>query len=115
MYADSCVAAVAASRAFLRVAGDSGDVVLCMTFSVGTSEEPLPIQGGAEAVNKGLDPARLPPGQYLTEKWPVLHAGTVRRRISRRGLKVFGEVESRYAELRRVAGAAQTEIRSGCA
>ena len=27
--------------------------------------------------DKGLDPARLPPGQYLTEKWPVLHAGTV--------------------------------------
>jgi hypothetical protein len=28
-------------------------------------------------VEKGLDPARLPPGQYLTEKWPVLHSGTV--------------------------------------
>ena len=25
----------------------------------------------------GFDPARLPPGQYLTEKWPVLHAGSV--------------------------------------
>jgi len=25
----------------------------------------------------GYDPARLPPGQYLTEKWPVLHAGEV--------------------------------------
>ena len=25
----------------------------------------------------GYDPARLPPGQYLTEKWPVLHAGGV--------------------------------------
>jgi DMSO/TMAO reductase YedYZ molybdopterin-dependent catalytic subunit len=25
----------------------------------------------------GYDPARLPPGQYLTEKWPVLHAGDV--------------------------------------
>src|SRR5215831_19346995 len=25
----------------------------------------------------GYDPARLPPGQYLTEKWPVLHAGSV--------------------------------------
>jgi hypothetical protein len=28
-------------------------------------------------VESGLDPARLPPGQYLTEKWPVLHAGSV--------------------------------------
>ena len=25
----------------------------------------------------GYDPARLPPGQYLTDKWPVLHAGDV--------------------------------------
>ena len=28
-------------------------------------------------VEAGYDPARLPPGQYLTEKWPILHAGTV--------------------------------------
>jgi DMSO/TMAO reductase YedYZ molybdopterin-dependent catalytic subunit len=28
-------------------------------------------------VERGLDPERLPPGQYLTEKWPVLHAGSV--------------------------------------
>ena len=25
----------------------------------------------------GYDPARLPPGQYLTQKWPVLHTGSV--------------------------------------
>jgi DMSO/TMAO reductase YedYZ molybdopterin-dependent catalytic subunit len=25
----------------------------------------------------GYDPERLPPGQYLTQKWPVLHAGSV--------------------------------------
>lgn len=25
----------------------------------------------------GYDPSRLPPGQYLTDKWPVLHAGGV--------------------------------------
>jgi DMSO/TMAO reductase YedYZ molybdopterin-dependent catalytic subunit len=25
----------------------------------------------------GFDPKRLPPGQYLTDKWPVLHAGSV--------------------------------------
>ncbi|MFQ5968080.1 MAG: sulfite oxidase-like oxidoreductase [Acidimicrobiia bacterium] len=25
----------------------------------------------------GIDPARLPPGQYHTERWPVLHAGVV--------------------------------------
>jgi hypothetical protein len=30
----------------------------------------------------GYDPARLPPGQYLTDKWPVLHAGTVPQELS---------------------------------
>jgi DMSO/TMAO reductase YedYZ molybdopterin-dependent catalytic subunit len=43
----------------------------------------------------GYDPARLPPGQYLTEKWPVLHAGSVPRydELSSWTLRVFGEVE----------------------
>jgi DMSO/TMAO reductase YedYZ molybdopterin-dependent catalytic subunit len=45
-------------------------------------------------VEKGLDPARLPPGQYLTEKWPVLHAGTVPQAdLTTWDFKVFGEVE----------------------
>ena len=36
----------------------------------------------------GYDPARLPPGQYLTEKWPVLHAGDVAELPARpRGLE----------------------------
>ena len=43
----------------------------------------------------GYDPARLPPGQYLTEKWPVLHAGTVPETdLAGWDFKVFGEVES---------------------
>ncbi|MEZ5259481.1 MAG: sulfite oxidase-like oxidoreductase [Ilumatobacteraceae bacterium] len=28
-------------------------------------------------MEQGLDPARLPPGQYLTERFPVLHVGDV--------------------------------------
>jgi DMSO/TMAO reductase YedYZ molybdopterin-dependent catalytic subunit len=42
----------------------------------------------------GYDPARLPPGQYLTEKWPVLHAGSVPRYddLSDWSLRVFGDV-----------------------
>jgi DMSO/TMAO reductase YedYZ molybdopterin-dependent catalytic subunit len=28
-------------------------------------------------VEKGYDPARLPPGQYLTDRFPVLHVGDV--------------------------------------
>jgi DMSO/TMAO reductase YedYZ molybdopterin-dependent catalytic subunit len=42
----------------------------------------------------GYDPARLPPGQYLTEKWPVLHAGDVPRTdLAAWDLRVWGEVE----------------------
>ena len=42
----------------------------------------------------GYDPARLPPGQYLTEKWPVLHAGNVPKTdLASWDFKVFGEVE----------------------
>jgi DMSO/TMAO reductase YedYZ molybdopterin-dependent catalytic subunit len=43
----------------------------------------------------GYDPARLPPGQYLTEKWPVLHAGEVPDYddLSTWTFRVWGEVE----------------------
>ena len=36
-------------------------------------------RGRAErkVIDAGYDPACLPPGQYLTEKWPVLHAGLI--------------------------------------
>jgi DMSO/TMAO reductase YedYZ molybdopterin-dependent catalytic subunit len=45
-------------------------------------------------VERGLDPARLPPGQYLTEKWPVLHAGSVPDTdLATWDFRVFGEVE----------------------
>jgi DMSO/TMAO reductase YedYZ molybdopterin-dependent catalytic subunit len=42
----------------------------------------------------GFDPARLPPGQYFTEKWPVLHAGEVPDvDIATWTLEITGEVE----------------------
>ena len=42
----------------------------------------------------GYDPARLPPGQYLTEKWPVLHAGEVPQvDLATWDFRVWGEVE----------------------
>jgi DMSO/TMAO reductase YedYZ molybdopterin-dependent catalytic subunit len=53
-------------------------------------------RGRAErkVIEAGYDPARLPPGQYLTEKWPVLHAGSVPHvDLATWDLKVFGEVE----------------------
>ena len=53
----------------------------------------------------GFDPARLPPGQYLTEKWPVLHAGDVAHvDLATWQLRLFGEVEEEvtldYEQLR---------------
>jgi DMSO/TMAO reductase YedYZ molybdopterin-dependent catalytic subunit len=53
----------------------------------------------------GYDPARLPPGQYLTAKWPVLHAGEVPDvDIATWTLSITGEVEEplslTYDELR---------------
>ena len=43
----------------------------------------------------GYDPARLPPGQYFTEKWPVLHAGSVPTTdLATWTFRVWGEVEN---------------------
>ena len=43
----------------------------------------------------GYDPNRLPPGQYLTEKWPVLHAGTVPHTdLATWDFRVSGQVEN---------------------
>jgi DMSO/TMAO reductase YedYZ molybdopterin-dependent catalytic subunit len=42
----------------------------------------------------GYDPARLPPGQHLTEKWPVLHAGEVPHvDLATWTFRLFGDVE----------------------
>jgi len=47
-----------------------------------------------KVVELGYDPARLPPGQYLTEKWPVLHAGDIPHvDLATWDFKVWGEVE----------------------
>src|SRR5438445_13245148 len=41
--------------------------------------------------------ARVPPGQYLTEKWPVLHYGSVPRFDPQRWyFRVFGKVENEF-------------------
>jgi DMSO/TMAO reductase YedYZ molybdopterin-dependent catalytic subunit len=48
-----------------------------------------------KVADAGYDPARLPPGQYLTEKWPVLHAGTVPKTdLATWDFRVWGEVEN---------------------
>jgi len=48
-----------------------------------------------KVVELGYDPARLPPGQYLTEKWPVLHAGSIPDvDLATWTFRVWGEVEA---------------------
>ncbi len=50
----------------------------------------------AKVREAGFDPARLPPGQYLTDKWPVLHAGSVPAvDIATWTLRIWGEVEQK--------------------
>jgi DMSO/TMAO reductase YedYZ molybdopterin-dependent catalytic subunit len=83
-------------------------------FGVTWSRRLSLFRGKAEQklLERGLDPARLPPGQYLTEKWPVLHAGTVPQTdLATWDFKVFGEVDEpltlTYDELQALP---QTEI-----
>jgi DMSO/TMAO reductase YedYZ molybdopterin-dependent catalytic subunit len=48
----------------------------------------------AKVLEAGYDPGRLPPGQYLTEKWPVLHAGEIPDTdLAAWDLRIWGEVE----------------------
>jgi DMSO/TMAO reductase YedYZ molybdopterin-dependent catalytic subunit len=65
-----------------------------------------------KVIDAGYDPSRLPPGQHLTEKWPVLHAGSAAHYadLSSWTLRVFGEVENeielsweQFAELPRTS------------
>jgi len=52
----------------------------------------------AKVRDLGYDPSRLPPGQYLTEKWPVLHAGGVPHSdLATWDFRVWGEVEEPLA------------------
>jgi DMSO/TMAO reductase YedYZ molybdopterin-dependent catalytic subunit len=47
-----------------------------------------------KAKDAGIDPARIPPGQYWTDKWPVLHAGSVPEvDVAAWDFRVFGLVK----------------------
>jgi len=51
----------------------------------------------AELAERGIDPARLPPGQYHTERFPVLHVGDVPTYAPGEwDLRVFGLVAAPY-------------------
>lgn len=50
-----------------------------------------------EVQDKGYDPARLPPGQYLTDRFPVLHVGDVPTYAPGEwSLRVFGVVNNEF-------------------
>src|SRR5918994_4587046 len=68
----------------------------------------------AKVRDAGYEPSRLPPGQYLTDKWPVLHAGSGPKYdadLAGWDFRVFGQVEDEvslsYDELRTLP---QTEV-----
>ena len=55
----------------------------------------LGARGRRQAEKLGVDPARVPPGQYLTERFPVLTVGpNPRFDLNTWDLRVFGEVEN---------------------
>jgi DMSO/TMAO reductase YedYZ molybdopterin-dependent catalytic subunit len=50
-----------------------------------------------QLANRGIDDARLPPGQYLTERFPVLHVGDVPMYAPGDwDLKIFGLVDKPF-------------------
>ena len=50
-----------------------------------------------QLANKGIDDARLPPGQYLTERFPVLHVGDVPTYAPGQwDLRIFGLVDKPF-------------------
>ncbi len=54
----------------------------------------LAARGRKQAETLGVDPARVPPGQYLTERFPVLTVGpNPKYDLDSWDLTVFGEVE----------------------
>ena len=54
-----------------------------------------------ELAQRGVDPARLPPGQYFTDRFPVLHAGDVPiyDDLSRWDFQVFGAIDQPLIKL----------------
>ena len=47
-----------------------------------------------KAREAGVDESRIPPGQYYTDKWPVLHAGSVPKvDLAGWDFRVFGLVK----------------------
>src|SRR3954451_7497919 len=65
-----------------------------------------------QLAERGIDPGRLPPGQYFTERFPVLHVGDVPD-ITREQwtLRLFGEVaQERTINFQELSALANVEL-----
>ena len=64
---------------------------------MGITSKMLRARGEKQARELGIDPGRVPPGQYLTSRFPVLTAGpNPRFDLSTWTFRVWGEVETPY-------------------
>ena len=71
---------------------------------MGITSKVIAARGQRQAKERGLDPGRVPPGQYLTDRFPVLTYGdNPAFDLNTWSLSIWGEVESpftlRWAEL----------------
>jgi DMSO/TMAO reductase YedYZ molybdopterin-dependent catalytic subunit len=65
---------------------------------MGVTSKLLGDRGRKQAVKLGLDPGRVPPGQYLTERFPVLTYGrNPAYDLDDWSLSIWGEVEEPYS------------------
>jgi DMSO/TMAO reductase YedYZ molybdopterin-dependent catalytic subunit len=64
---------------------------------MGITSKVLAARGQAQAKKIGIDPARIPPGQYVTERFPVLTYGpNPDYDLKHWSLRIWGEVEEPY-------------------
>jgi DMSO/TMAO reductase YedYZ molybdopterin-dependent catalytic subunit len=64
---------------------------------VGITSRMIGERGRKQAAKLGIDPERVPPGQYLTERFPVLTYGrNPRFDLSTWSLSIWGEVDEPY-------------------
>ena len=65
---------------------------------MGVTSKLLGDRGRKQAEKLGLDPGRIPPGQYLTQRFPVLTYGrNPKFDLERWSLSIWGEVEEPYS------------------
>jgi DMSO/TMAO reductase YedYZ molybdopterin-dependent catalytic subunit len=65
---------------------------------MGITSKAIAARGQAQAKKMGVDPGRIPPGQYLTERFPVLTYGSNPSfDLKSWSLSIDGEVDAPYA------------------